>query len=898
MNSSKIYQVEFEKSFLQQTKEFYQRESSEWLNADSTPEYLRKAEIRFQQEKQRLIDYLQPQSEAPLIQTLNEVILVTNQTSILEKENTGVAVMLQRNDLNDLNRMYSLYSNIQASLPVIGKILYNHIVAVGQALIERCNTANNVENFIEELMKLHEHYASLVSNCFKDAATFHKSLKESFELLVNKQHFQTASTAELLATYADNCLKKGGIRLTEKQLDVTLDNIVKIFSYLGEKDLFAEFYRKQLASRLLMQRSASNDAEKSMIGKLKLKSGAQFTSKFEGMINDIRNAAEHSNEFNNFLKDRGLLQKIDNIEFTVQTLTTGHWPCLTVDHELLTHRGWLPIHQIQANSDRVLTLHPQSLQLQWQTVQHHYVFDYEGELYRLYSDELDAVCTVNHRWLCISDSSHQAQYSTVAQLAQTQNFISSKHGLLAPHCRIPQSGINMNLDYNWISVNFLPNNLNSLQNISWCELIGVILASNMTSSSITLKPTTAKQHSYISQLIASLELHDLCCGSSDYCFTSCHFLQFFFHLMQPNLSAPLLAQLSQSQAAAIITGFVRAQINHDDSTGSLQCCTESVAVKDVLSSLSAAANFALNISSNNDNISKTTTYSLLFQPNNVKLGFCTAALPKPIAYTNPLHDGKIYSLSVANGNYYVRRAAGADNHFTSKQFFTGNSYPLDELELPPLLNECLTAFKVFYDTKTSNRKLRWIHDLGIITLAANFPKRKVDLILSTVQATILLLFNEQDSYTINELIDVTGLEPLVMKDQLKQLVNGKFKLLNKTPTEGYSADHKMSVNLAFQQALRVIRIPNAVRKTTHKDRAAASAVVSEDRKHAIEAAIVRVMKSRKTLQHNQLMSEVIAQLSSYFTPDPRSIKQRIEDLIQREYLERDKERSNEYHYLA
>ena len=40
--------------------------------------------------------------------------------------------------------------------------------------------------------------------------------------------------------------------------------------------------------------------------------------------------------------------------------------------------------------------------------------------------------------------------------------------------------------------------------------------------------------------------------------------------------------------------------------------------------------------------------------------------------------------------------------------------------------------------------------------------------------------------------------------------------------------------------------------------------VDEDRRHEIEAAIVRVMKLRKTLQHSQLVSEVISQLKARF----------------------------------
>ena len=48
----------------------------------------------------------------------------------------------------------------------------------------------------------------------------------------------------------------------------------------------------------------------------------------------------------------------------------------------------------------------------------------------------------------------------------------------------------------------------------------------------------------------------------------------------------------------------------------------------------------------------------------------------------------------------------------------------------------------------------------------------------------------------------------------------------------------------------------------------------------------------------QLMLEVVGQLQRMFQPDFRLIKKRIEDLIQRDYLERDKDNANQYRYLA
>jgi cullin 3 len=65
--------------------------------------------------------------------------------------------------------------------------------------------------------------------------------------------------------------------------------------------------------------------------------------------------------------------------------------------------------------------------------------------------------------------------------------------------------------------------------------------------------------------------------------------------------------------------------------------------------------------------------------------------------------------------------------------------------------------------------------------------------------------------------------------------------------------------------------------------------VDDDRKHEIEAAIVRIMKARKKMQHNLLVTEVTNQLKSRFLPSPVVIKKRIESLIEREYLARSAE---------
>lgn len=71
----------------------------------------------------------------------------------------------------------------------------------------------------------------------------------------------------------------GGEKLTDEAIEDTLEKVVKLLAYISDKDLFAEFYRKKLARRLLHDRSTSDEHERGILSRLKQQCGAQFTSK-------------------------------------------------------------------------------------------------------------------------------------------------------------------------------------------------------------------------------------------------------------------------------------------------------------------------------------------------------------------------------------------------------------------------------------------------------------------------------------------------------------------------------------------------------------------------------------------------------------------------------------------
>lgn len=88
-----------------------------------------------------------------------------------------------------------------------------------------------------------------------------------------------------------------------------------------------------------------------------------------------------------------------------------------------------------------------------------------------------------------------------------------------------------------------------------------------------------------------------------------------------------------------------------------------------------------------------------------------------------------------------------------------------------------------------------------------------------------------------------------------------------------------------------IRLPTVVlqEKTT------VDAIVSGEQVHVLESVIVRNMKTRKEMTHLELVTAVMGQCV-FFRPDPRKIKQRIEDLIKREYMRRNDDLSG-YVYM-
>ncbi|CAJ2679071.1 unnamed protein product [Trifolium pratense] len=329
------YEEDFEVQMLEDTTSYYKSKATIWIESDSCPDYMIKAEDCLKRERERVSHYLHASTEQKLVETVQHELLVNRANQLLEKEHSGCRALLRDDKVDDLSRMYRLYHKIPKGLDPVANLFKQHITDEGTALVQLAEeSASNQKTtsgsgsqdhvLVRKFIELHDKYMTYVNNCFMNHTLFHKALKDAFEVFCNKT-VAGSSSAELLSSFCDNILKKGGSeKMSDEAIEDTLEKVVKLLAYISDKDLFAEFYRKKLGRRLLFDRSGNDDHEKCILTRLKQQCGGQFTSKMEGMVVDLTLARDNQLKFQEYLNENSYVNP--GIDLTVTVLTTGFWP--------------------------------------------------------------------------------------------------------------------------------------------------------------------------------------------------------------------------------------------------------------------------------------------------------------------------------------------------------------------------------------------------------------------------------------------------------------------------------------------------------------------------------------------------------------------------------------------
>jgi cullin 1 len=155
---------------------------------------------------------------------------------------------------------------VPEGLQTIANVFKQFVLEIGCAKVDERKATTDIlikdvskeddSQFIKDMLFLHDKYFSMVNTEFEGNNLFQRALKESFVELMNRD-LGKEKIPELLANYCDRLLKSNSSEKLNSydEIEAQLEKTVQLFSYLSDKDFFAEIYRNLLAKRLLSQRS-------------------------------------------------------------------------------------------------------------------------------------------------------------------------------------------------------------------------------------------------------------------------------------------------------------------------------------------------------------------------------------------------------------------------------------------------------------------------------------------------------------------------------------------------------------------------------------------------------------------------------------------------------------------
>lgn len=313
-----VYQEDFEKPFLEVSADFYRAESQEYIECCDCADYLKKAERRLNEEIDRVSHYLDAKTEPKITSVVEKEMIANHMLRLVHMENSGLVKMLLDDKSEDLARMYNLFRRVSNGLPTIRDVMTSHIRDTGKQLVTDPEKSKNPVEFVETLLEKRDKYDKIISSAFSNDKTFQNALSSSFEYFINLN----PRSPEYISLFVDDKLRKGLKGVKDEDVELILDKVMILFRYLQEKDVFEKYYKQHLAKRLLSGKTVSDDAERSLIVKLKTECGYQFTSKLEGMFTDMKTSQD---TMQGFYAACGA-ELGNGPTLVVQVLTTGSWP--------------------------------------------------------------------------------------------------------------------------------------------------------------------------------------------------------------------------------------------------------------------------------------------------------------------------------------------------------------------------------------------------------------------------------------------------------------------------------------------------------------------------------------------------------------------------------------------
>ena len=309
---------------------------------------------------------LDPSTAKQLEGYLEDVLIDGRKDRLLDS--SAIGDLLAQDKVPSLRRIYLLLER---------KNLGSHIKEAFEAYIVREGSdiifdEKRESDMVLRLLDYKKRLDRTWESAFMKNLELGHTLREAFEIFINKSKRSNMTwgtdnpkPGEMIAKHVDRILR-GGLRAIrssglnedeeapngahdleassddeEVEIGKQLDQVLELFRFVHGKAVFEAFYKRDLARRLLLGRSASSDAERSMLTRLKsgeymipscalltltnqhIECGAGFTHNLEQMFKDIEMAREEITSYKSMLVERHEQSPFD---LTANVLSSSAWP--------------------------------------------------------------------------------------------------------------------------------------------------------------------------------------------------------------------------------------------------------------------------------------------------------------------------------------------------------------------------------------------------------------------------------------------------------------------------------------------------------------------------------------------------------------------------------------------
>ena len=223
--------------------------------------------------------------------------------------------------------------------------------------------------------------------------------------------------------------------------------------------------------------------------------------------------------------------------------------------------------------------------------------------------------------------------------------------------------------------------------------------------------------------------------------------------------------------------------------------------------------------------------------------------------------------------------------------------------IPPAIGQYLDMYEKFYNAKFPSRRLEWAYDISNAAVHVAFAAGPKEVSGSLMQIMVMLALDGSPSgVSIEALAAALGVSVMTATDVLASCVLSLHKVVRPCviPPPGtrprLRPEDKFTLNEGFKAPVRKIDLPQV--QTSKAKVTDVETEVEQRRNLRTQIEIIRYMKSHGKSLYAEMVEYVLTNLRRSFDAQQSMIKTQLDNLIDKQFVERDPDNRNLLHYIA